>query len=810
MDNFEKLGFEVEVGGKNYTTALSRLDAIISRLDKINKLQNGQKLNKKRFEHFSKTGELTKADTKRAKRSGNVSVYQDLQKQIAKEIELNHIWKQQVETLTQLNLAKQKKLTYDLLANNEDVKSANVQAEISKIMAKTAIDTGVLAKEEGKLAIAKQATAQYDKQSISNMARLQAEQKALNDGKWEEARRIELANQQRKKEIDERLKLRLGLKQEKKQVEDNTKSWSKYLAKVTSITLIARKFAHLVTDAVNESAKYIENLNLFAVAFGDTYQESLKWALNMADAYGLASNEVVRFAGTFRELSTSLGIVEDTADKVTETVTKLGYDLAALYNTTVEQAMEKLQSGIFSGNVRPLRSFGIDISQNQIDALFETNQALASMGVNARNLSQSDKVIARLVIALQSGTDAFGTMYREINNLQSQFRIFQGSLANFKLAVGDLVQQPIANAMVYINAFIIAITDIIRAFVPLKTIDETPVGNLGAEADEASEALDNLNGKLADFDKFNVLGGQSSGGSQLAVTEALNKLLEEQVTLYEDRLTSAMEAATNEATELAKKIRGWFIVVDEEGKFVEWTDNAKLLGIALNEIGLIILYVFGKKIITSMVGFFTKYITNIQELRLQNALATTTFQKLQVALNAVISGVLSLTMGIAALVMNWDNMSDASKFITIFVSLAASIGAAAAALYLFKQNYAMALGVGATVLGTGLTIGSQLGSMTKHADGGYTNANLIMTHENGKREWVGKAAGSSAIVNDTQMSDIMEVAVAKGVYNALSARSAMGGNVPTNETIVVKISEEAVFNAVRKTARRQGRDFANV
>ena len=599
-------------------------------------------------------------------------------------------------------------------------------------------------------------------------------------------------------------------KQEEKQTKRNTQSITSYISKLTSTVVIARKFAHLVTDAVNESAKYIENLNLFAVAFGDTYQESLKWALDMADAYGLASNEVVRFAGTFRELSTSLGLVEETADSVTETVTKLGYDLAALYNTTVEQAMEKLQSGIFSGNVRPLRSFGIDISQNQIDNLFKSNQALSEMGINARNLSQSDKVIARLIIALQSGTDAFGTMAREINNLQSQFRIFQGSLSNFKLAVGDLVQQPIANAMVYINAFIIAMTDIIRAFVPLKTIDETPIGNLGAEADEASQALDNLNGKLADFDKFNVLGGQSSGGSQLAVTEALNKLLEEQVALYDDRLTAAMEAATNKATELAQKIRDWFIVVDEEGKFVEWTNNAKLLGTALNEIALIMAYVFGKKMITSMVGFFTKYITNIQELRLQNALATTSFQKLQVALNAVISGVLSLTMGIAALVMNWDNMSDASKFITIFVSLAAAIGAAAAALYLFKQNYAMAIGVGATVLGTGLTIGSQLGSMTKHADGGYTNANLIMTHENGKREWVGKAAGSSAIVNDTQMSDIMEVAVAKGVYNALSARSAMGGDVPTNETIVVKIGEEAVFNAVRKTARRQGRDFANV
>jgi hypothetical protein len=115
---------------------------------------------------------------------------------------------------------------------------------------------------------------------------------------------------------------------------------------------------------------------------------------------------------------------------------------------------------------------------------------------------------------------------------------------------------------------------------------------------------------------------------------------------------------------------------------------------------------------------------------------------------------------------------------------------------------------GATDIVLGGASGLKNFTFTTHADGGYSNANLIMTHENGKREWVGKAAGSSAIVNDTQMSDIMEVAVAKGVFGALSAHSATSGEQSTNETIVIKIGEEAVFNAVRKAARRQGRDFA--
>lgn len=53
------------------------------------------------------------------------------------------------------------------------------------------------------------------------------------------------------------------------------------------------------------------------------------------------------------------------------------------------------------------------------------------------------------------------------------------------------------------------------------------------------------------------------------------------------------------------------------------------------------------------------------------------------------------------------------------------------------------------------------------ADGGFTTANFIATNENGKREWVGRNAGATAVVNDTQMSDIMYGAVRKGCYEGI-------------------------------------------
>ena len=745
--DYENLGFQVGVDGAD--SAVSHLDKIIKRLEQIAKLQGSvSKTGKsgglsKGFESYSKSGSLSKEDIEWYTQEGKLRVYSSAKKNIAATTELNHAY-------------------------------------------------------------------------------------------YEQERRIALLNAQRRKEIDARLKEELGIKK-------NTNELQKYISKLATVAVVARKLAQFVASAVKESSNYIENLNLFATAYGENYQESLKWALNLADGFGLASNEVLKFAGTFRQLSTSLGLVDDVADSVSKTVTELGYDFSALFNTSVETAMEKLQSGIFAGNVRPLRAYGIDISQNQIDYLFETNEALAQLGVNARNLTQSDKVLARLIITMKSGSNAFGTMYREINNLQSQFRIFQGSLSNLKLALGDLVEEPLKNIMIFVNAIIIALTNVIRTIKPLTTEDENPFSGIQMGAEEASEAIDEINGKLADFDKFNVLGGQSNGSNQVAVTEQLNALLQEQVAIYEKQTTEAMTSVENKAKELAGSLEGVVILFGSIGavwgtskiislvkgvtklsesfnllnaglsltnvlfvsglifaitKAIDYFKEGNYLaGVLATTVGVILVVAWAalnremlKTTATKIIDFFKKLISTVSKTSASITVMQQAFLGMSFAFALV---------GLEKLLNS--TMSKGEKLTHIFLGLAAAIGAAAIAISLFSSNWVQALTIAATVASGYYTIAS----MSAHANGGYTNANLIMTHENGKREWVGKAAGSSAIVNDSQMSDIMEIAVAKGVYKAMSADRAT--NTPQTKTpLVIKIGSEEVFNVFFDEARRRG------
>ena len=818
-DNFEQLGFQVKVDGAD--SAVSNLDRIEKRLESLGETA----LSVKKAQISLANAQLSLANSQKAYENAQRSATnaENARKNAAiavtnAELRLNQVLNNQKATQTQILLAQN-----GLLSAQNSLNSA-LNTEIS---AQSNVDKARNQLEKTTNAVT---TAELNLQNAID----------------KEKEKQDKASQAIKNKVN-------AQKEEENQLKKNTASLGSYIAKITSVTLIARKLGRVISSAIQESANYIENLNLFAVAYGDVYEETLDWALDLADGFGLASNEVLKFAGTFRQLSTSLRLVEDTANSVSKTVTQLGYDISALFNTSVENAMEKLQSGLFSGNVRPLRAYGIDISQNQIDALFETNEALASLNANARNLSQSDKVLARLIITLRDGSNAFGTMNREINTLQSQIRILQGSFANFKLAIGDLIYEPTRRTLIVVNAFIIAMTNVIRTFKPLQRKDENNMLNsVAMGAEEANEQMDELNGKLADFDKFNVLGGQSNGYTNDAITQALTDELAKQQALYEEQV-KLMDDIENEAKELAKSLEPIAVVL---GVILATWSVSKISSIikhitAVNgAISLTNALLVGSLIwaMAKTIEAFREgdWVTGVFATTLGVVLASkiiylnktvivglwqTIGKKLiPVIINAIISfgSLKAMLLSVASAAVTggvafmgaWAILSilpnNAQKVVGGIMAIAGAFIALTTAILAYKGVLtwgtalpALTAAVGVAIAG-GMAYKGQIKEISRFADGGYSNANLIMTHENGKREWVGKAAGSSAIVNDTQMSDIMEVAVAKGVYNALSARSTIGGNVPTNETIVVKIGEEPVFKAVRKVARRQGQDFANI
>ena len=185
MSDFEKLGFEANVVG-NAETILGNIVKHLESIQALSKKSMGLK-------PLGDSGNVSKKDTKKLSEIGKY------QQRIAKQTELLEAGEyKQTRAVELLNQANQKSITNSILLENAKVRQANVEANLAQIKAQNAIQTDLLSNSEYQVALATQATNKYQQQQITNLARLRAEQEALNSGKYEELRRIELANQARK------------------------------------------------------------------------------------------------------------------------------------------------------------------------------------------------------------------------------------------------------------------------------------------------------------------------------------------------------------------------------------------------------------------------------------------------------------------------------------------------------------------------------------------------------------------------------------------------------------------------------------
>ena len=355
-----------------------------------------------------------------------------------------------------------------------------------------------------------------------------------------------------------------------KKTSDSLWKFAKRLTTFSTLYYIASRLARVISNLVGESGAWIENLNLFAVTFGESnYRDMLDWATQYADKLGMANNEIVRMTGYFKQLSSAIGITNEQGDQFSQILTQLGYDFASFYNIDTASAFEKLQSGIFSGQIRTLRSLGIDVSQAAVQNLLDMNEAFAGLNASATQMTQTQKVIARMILTMQAGTNAFGDMARSIDTLQNRQRVLTASLENLRLAIGDALAEPAREFFAYGIAITQVITEIIRSIVPLKTelsydIGDTVFTEITDEAEEAESAINQLS-----FDKFNAL--TTGDDEQVSLTEALNNLLQEQIALYE-QVSSQFDGIDERVQEIRDSILSWALpntTIEEITKLVD-------------------------------------------------------------------------------------------------------------------------------------------------------------------------------------------------------------------------------------------------
>lgn len=360
---------------------------------------------------------------------------------------------------------------------------------------------------------------------------------------------------------------------------------------VSQVYILSRVWKQILrfTEA---SSSWVENLNLLEVVFADTADEAKDFVKTSANNFGLDANSLAQYVSTFKQMANAMGQASETGTQMAQALTYLALDISSLRNVDMKTAASDLASGI-AGQVKPVRKYGFDITENSVDALLKEIG-----GGSSSSLSQADKQLARTILLIRQSKDAWGDMAKTINTFANQQRVMNDQWETTKRLVGTLLigtfkltdsfeeaskTAGIAQkAIWYINGALLALNDILGAIIPQA---EELNGGIATGVDDAVDDYDKLtsavNGSLASFDKFNTLSGGSSG---LDLTGGLSQLFDKEYKEYIEKFEESMKSINMYSRKIADNILkilypkyGTWLQENENGTFAEWAKETKTL-----------------------------------------------------------------------------------------------------------------------------------------------------------------------------------------------------------------------------------------
>lgn len=429
--------------------------------------------------------------------------------------------------------------------------------------------------------------------------------------------------------------------------------------KTAGVVAGIRMLRQEISKAITESNAYQEDLNLFTASMGQYAKEAQEYAENVGEIMGIDPAKWMRNQGVFNTLLSGFGSVADRSYLMSKNLTQLGYDISSFFNISVEDAMQKLQSGV-SGELEPLRRLGYDLSQAKLE------QTALTLGIekSVSAMTQAEKAELRYYAIMTQVTTAQGDMARSLDAPANQLRIFQAQLTQASRAIGNIfipILQKILPIAIAVLRIVRELADAIAKLFHFKLteIDYSGVGNLASGAEDAAAGFDDatsaakeLKKSVMGFDELNILNGNTASGAGSAGVSGGSGFDFE---LPEYGFLNDVSKQADEVTQKLKNALPWILAIG--AGFAAWKlgpklglDLQKTIGLAVGIFGALTLV---QNILDAIVNGVTE--ENMAGMIFGMTLAVT---GLYVALGPVAGGITAIVSGLAVLAVAF---SDAEK-----------------------------------------------------------------------------------------------------------------------------------------------------
>lgn len=264
---------------------------------------------------------------------------------------------------------------------------------------------------------------------------------------------------------------------------------------VATVASTFYKVGQGIAYCVDQSNRYIENINLADTSLGQYAATAHEYADAVKAALGINSGEFLRNQGTFMTMAQGMGVAANNAYTMSKGLTQLSYDLASFFNITNDEAFEKVRSGL-AGEIEPLRALGYDLTTARLQ------QEAYNMGLNEQvsNMTQAEKAMLRYKAIMSQVSWAHGDLAKTISSPANQIRVLKSQMQTAAQAIGN-VFLPMLQAIIPVAVAVVKAVATLANLLA-KVAGGTAIANMGfgdggayegtaAAADDAADAIDN-------------------------------------------------------------------------------------------------------------------------------------------------------------------------------------------------------------------------------------------------------------------------------------------------------------------------------
>lgn len=634
--------------------------------------------------------------------------------------------------------------------------------------------------------------------------------------------------------------------------------FSKLGKRIFSLSTI-KKLGNELNSIVKYASDYEETLNLWQIAMMENNEEAEKFVSTMSKAYGISTSTLMNAQATFKNMLGSLGqISSDTAYQISEALVAMSVDFASLYNTGIDEAFTKMES-MLAGQVRPIRSAGLDITENTLYMYYQQLGGTKTI----RQLNRTEKqLLAILAVYKQmEAAGATGDMANTLEHWANQARLTKEYFSELKTWTGLIVKDALetSGVLTYINVLLITATTVIKSIAKSKGLgNDNFIEGMFETVEATNDEVDELQEKLLDFDKIRALDDTQSSDT-ISIDEALLSALGNYTSGMSNIQSSSQEIANSWLTMLGltQDANGeWEISEDKVNKI---SNAFKALGIsvgvivgynlfswlvkaaegtallkgamtALNGVligGAIYYFLqaadafnkgdiaaggFATAVGVTLVGAFillnkkaiASILPSLNKLIIKIDNTTSALNRMSVA-----GGVLMIALVAAyAVFENWSDMNTAQKIVAVCGVVAVAILGLAIAMGAFHSAWSLglaAVGIVAGVVAVTAAITSAKKSMSepvKFAVGAsdIDSGTLFVAGEAGKTEAVYEGSnGKTNVANIQQMQTAY-----------LNALNSWWSNAKNDVPQFQGVSDSGIYSIVKREAKRNGKTLSKV